>query len=101
MTSEPSSRNAPPAVDVRGLTKRFPIPFKRRTVLAVDDLNLSVMAGECYGLLGPNGSGKSTTLKIVLGLVSPTRGETKIFGLDSGLVRSRESVGFLPENPYF
>ncbi len=54
-----------------------------------------------YGLLGPNGSGKSTTLKIILGLVSPTRGRTEIFGRNSRLVESREAVGFLPENPYF
>src|SRR5206468_2695481 len=60
-----------------------------------------VEPGEVYGLLGPNGSGKSTTLKIILGLVSPTRGGTEIFGCDSRLVESREAVGFLPENPYF
>src|SRR5437773_2239670 len=60
-----------------------------------------VEPGEVYGLLGPNGSGKSTTLKIILGLVSPTRGCTEIFGRDSRLVKSREAVGFLPENPYF
>jgi ABC-2 type transport system ATP-binding protein len=52
-------------------------------------------------LLGPNGSGKSTTLKIILGLVTPTRGQTQIFGRDSDRVASRESVGFLPESPYF
>ena len=69
--------------------------------MAVRDLDLQVAPGEVYGLLGPNGSGKSTTLKIILGLVSPTRGQTKIFGRDSALVQSRESVGFLPENPYF
>jgi ABC-2 type transport system ATP-binding protein len=40
-------------------------------------------------------------LKILLGLVSPTRGQTKVFGEDSALVRSRKDVGFLPENPYF
>ena len=65
------------------------------------DLNLRVEAGEVYGLLGPNGSGKSTTLKIILGLASPTRGRTKIFERDSSLVESRAAVGFLPENPYF
>ena len=89
------------AVAVRGLTKVFPIPFRRKSIVAVCDLDLSVQAGEVYGLLGPNGSGKSTTLKIILGLVSPTRGRTEIFGRDSSLVRSREAVGFLPENPYF
>ena len=89
------------AVAVRGLTKIFPVPFHRQSIVAVRDLDLRVEAGEVYGLLGPNGSGKSTTLKIILGLVSPTRGRTEIFGRDSGLVDSREAVGFLPENPYF
>ena len=89
------------AIAVEGLTKVFPVPFHRQSIVAVRDLNLRIEAGEVYGLLGPNGSGKSTTLKIILGLVSPTRGRTKIFGRDSSLVQSREAVGFLPENPYF
>jgi ABC-2 type transport system ATP-binding protein len=91
-----------PAVAVHGLTKIFPVPFHpTRGVVAVKDLSLRIEPGEVYGLLGPNGSGKSTTLKIILGLVSPTRGRTEIFGRDSRLVESREAVGFLPENPYF
>src|SRR6267142_4173712 len=91
-----------PAVTVDGLTKIFPVPFHpTRGVVAVKDLSLRIEPGEVYGLLGPNGSGKSTTLKIILGLVSPTRGRTEIFGRDSRLVKSREAVGFLPENPYF
>ncbi len=90
-----------PAVTVAGVTKAFPIPFQRRSVVAVRDLTLQVAPGQIYGLLGPNGSGKSTTLKIILGLVSPTRGKTEIFGQDSNLVSSRAAVGFLPENPYF
>jgi ABC-2 type transport system ATP-binding protein len=91
-----------PAVAVHGLTKIFPVPFHpTRGVVAVRDLSLRIEPGEVYGLLGPNGSGKSTTLKIILGLVSPTRGRTEIFGRDSRLVESREAVGFLPENPYF
>ncbi len=64
-------------------------------------LSLEVPAGEVYGLLGPNGSGKSTTMKILLGLVTPTAGSTEIFGISSRQVESREQVGFLPENPYF
>jgi ABC-2 type transport system ATP-binding protein len=75
--------------------------MRRERVVAVKDLSIRVEPGEVYGLLGPNGSGKSTTLKILLGLVSPTRGQTKVFGEDSALVRSRKDVGFLPENPYF
>ena len=89
------------AVAVVGLTKVFPVSFKRTPVVAVRDLSLEVEAGQVYGLLGPNGSGKSTTLKIILGLASPTHGRAEIFGRDSRLVRSREMVGFLPENPYF
>jgi ABC-2 type transport system ATP-binding protein len=90
-----------PAVVVSGLTKTFPVPFQRRSVIAVRDLDLRVDAGQVYGLLGPNGSGKSTTLKVILGLVSPTRGKAEIFGRDSTRVASREAVGFLPESPYF
>ncbi len=89
------------AVAVHGLTKIFPVPLRREPIVALRDLNLRVEAGEVYGLLGPNGSGKSTTLKIILGLVSPTCGRTQIFGRDSSSVESREAVGFLPENPCF
>jgi ABC-2 type transport system ATP-binding protein len=89
------------AVAVTGVTKIFPVPWQRRSVVAVRDLNLQVAAGQIYGLLGPNGSGKSTTLKIILGLVPPTSGRTSIFGRDSSLVASREAVGFLPESAYF
>ena len=104
MTDSPrgSCTGTGPAVAVHGLTKTFPVPLHpARGIVAVKDLNLRIEPGEVYGLLGPNGSGKSTTLKIILGLVSPTRGHTEIFGRDSRLVESREAVGFLPENPYF
>ncbi len=97
-----SNEGGSPAVAVHGLTKIFSVPFHpTRGIVAVKDLNLRIEPGEVYGLLGPNGSGKSTTLKIILGLVSPTRGRTEIFGRDSRLVQSRDAVGFLPENPYF
>jgi ABC-2 type transport system ATP-binding protein len=104
MTDSPrrSRTEADPAVAVHGLTKTFSVPLHpARGIVAVRDLSLRIEPGEVYGLLGPNGSGKSTTLKIILGLVSPTRGRTEIFGRDSRLVESREAVGFLPENPYF
>ena len=89
------------AISIRNLTKVFPIPFRRERITAVRNLSLDVEPGQVYGLLGPNGSGKSTTMKIVLGLVSPSAGSTHIFGRDSREVESREEVGFLPENPYF
>ncbi|MEY2528637.1 MAG: type transport system ATP-binding protein [Verrucomicrobiota bacterium] len=90
-----------PAVLLRGVTKIFPVPWQRRSVVALHDLNLEVAAGQIYGLLGPNGSGKSTTLKIILGLISPTRGSAQVFGRESDRVASHESVGFLPESPDF
>lgn len=90
-----------PAVRIENLTKVYPVPMRRQRVVAVKDMNLTVSEGEVYGLLGPNGSGKSTTLKVLLGLVTPNRGKAEIFGLDSRDYQSRASVGFLPENPYF
>ena len=90
-----------PAVRIRDLRKVFPVHLKRRQVIALRGLSLEIPAGHVYGLLGPNGSGKSTTLKILLGLVTPTSGTSEIFGVPSSLVESRVDVGFLPENPYF
>jgi len=89
------------AISIKNLSKVFPIPFHRERIVAVRNLSLEVQPGQVYGLLGPNGSGKSTTMKIVLGLVTPSAGSTQIFGRDSRMVESREEVGFLPENPYF
>ena len=92
---------ATPAGRIRDLEKVFPIPLRRRQVVAIRGLSLDIPSGHVYGLLGPNGSGKSTTLKILLGLVTPTSGSTEIFGVPSSRVSSRTEVGFLPENPYF
>jgi ABC-2 type transport system ATP-binding protein len=90
-----------PAVQIDNITKIFPVPLRRQRVVAVKNLSLSVESGGIYGLLGPNGSGKSTTLKILLGLVTPDSGSARIFGADCRSYRSRREVGFLPENPYF
>lgn len=90
-----------PAVTVTNLTKLYPVPMRRQKVVAVKNLSLEIPEGQVYGLLGPNGSGKSTTLKVLLGLVTPTEGSSRIFGEDSRDYRSHRAVGFLPENPYF
>jgi len=90
-----------PAVRIRDLKKVFPVPLRRRQVTALRGLSLDIPSGHVYGLLGPNGSGKSTTLKVLLGLVTPTSGTSEIFGVPSAQVKSRTDVGFLPENPYF
>lgn len=89
------------AVEVSGLTKEFKLPMRAGRFRAVEDLSLTVGEGEVYGLIGPNGSGKSTTMKVMLGLVRPTKGSCKVFGMSSSSPLSRHLVGYLPENPYF
>lgn len=97
----PEAVTSPPAVTVENLTKVFKSGLGKQAFVAVRDLSLTVQPGEVYGLIGPNGSGKSTTMKAILGLLSPTQGRTSIFGKPSTQVESRRDVGFLPENPYF
>ena len=62
-------------VEIVGLSKRF-----GAGVLAVDDLSFTVEQGQVCGLLGPNGAGKTTCLRMLLGLIRPTAGETRLFG---------------------
>lgn len=64
----------PPVIEVRHLTKRY-----SAEVLAVDNLDFTVDAGDICGMLGPNGAGKTTTLRMLLGLVRPTSGESRLF----------------------
>ncbi|MFC3453775.1 ABC transporter ATP-binding protein [Amycolatopsis speibonae] len=79
------------AVQVTGLTKRF-----GRT-LALDDLALSVAAGEVFGFLGPNGAGKSTTIRLLLGLIRPSAGSATVFGVPAADVRRAHSLlGYVP-----
>lgn len=89
------------AIAIRGLIKDFPLNLRGVKLRAVDDVSLLVPAGEVFGLLGPNGSGKSTTIKVILGLLEPTAGECRVFGVPSGQVEARLDVGYLPEAPYF
>jgi ABC-2 type transport system ATP-binding protein len=89
------------AVEAVGLTKRYPLTWKRKVLVALDHLNLEIKAGEVFGLLGPNGSGKSTTMKLLLGLIRPSAGEARVFGEPPGTLAALKRVGFLPENPYF
>ncbi|WP_309384558.1 ABC transporter ATP-binding protein [Cerasicoccus frondis] len=90
-----------PAIRIKDLTKDFRIGVRGVKLRAVDNVSLDIYDNQIFGLLGPNGCGKSTTMKIVLGLLQPTRGECSIYGVDSHAVKSRNNVGFLPEAPYF
>jgi ABC-2 type transport system ATP-binding protein len=83
-----------------GLTKVFKDFWRRARVKAVSDLDLEIQPGEIFGLLGPNGSGKSTTIKMILGLLHPTRGRISVFGRPPSEVRIKSRIGYLPEESY-
>src|SRR5215207_728001 len=87
-------------VAVRGLTKVFKDFWNRPKARAVDSLDFEVRRGEVFGLLGPNGSGKSTTVKMLLGLLYPTRGHIEVFGHSPRHVRTKARIGYLPEESY-
>ena len=82
-------------IDARGLRKTF------GHTLAVDDLSLTVDAGEIFGFLGPNGAGKTTSIKMMLALVTPDEGEAEVLGAPLGSRQARARVGFLPEHCRF
>jgi ABC-2 type transport system ATP-binding protein len=83
-----------------GLTKVFDVgTFRRRQVAAVDGLTLSVEQGEVFGFVGPNGAGKTTTIKMLMGLIYPTRGRAFIFDAPIPSVDSKRRIGYLPEHP--
>jgi len=80
------------AIETRNLQKAF------GEKLAVRDLSLQVERGEVFGFLGPNGAGKTTSVKMLLGLIRPTQGESRLFGMPTSLPAARTRVGFLPEH---
>ncbi|WP_235926082.1 ABC transporter ATP-binding protein [Actinokineospora pegani] len=87
----------PLAARTRGLRKVY------RGTVAVDNVDLDVPTGAVMGMLGPNGSGKTTTIRMLLGLVTPTRGEIELLGhaLPDGAARALPEVGALVEGPGF
>src|SRR5947207_4313053 len=100
---QPAARNPPPTekiVVVRGLTKVFKDFWGRPKARAVDNVDFEVRRGEVFGLLGPNGSGKSTTVKMLLGLLYPTKGHIEVFGHSPRHVRTKMRIGYLPEESY-
>ena len=84
------------AIETRGLTRSF------GGVRAVDTLDLQVERGTFYGFLGPNGAGKSTTIKMLTGLLAPSRGAIHILGHDTrdlaATLEAKRHIGVIPEN---
>ena len=87
-------------VRVDNLTKVFRDFWGRPKARAVNGVSFEVRAGEVFGLLGPNGSGKSTTIKMMLGLLNPTKGFIDMFGQSPRDVKTKERIGYLPEESY-
>src|SRR5882672_4251066 len=89
-----SRSDCPPALQLLGLRKSFERP-------AVDNLDLTVRAGELYALLGPNGAGKTTTLRMVTGLLRPDVGTIKVFGVDAleDTLSAKRMIAWLPDEP--
>jgi len=78
------------AVELRGVTKTF------GKHVAVDDLDLDVPRGTVYGFIGPNGSGKTTTIRIILHILLPDRGDVTVLG-ERGMRAANDRIGYLPE----
>jgi ABC-2 type transport system ATP-binding protein len=95
-----NQKSAETVVSVRGLTKVFKDFWGRPKARAVDNVDFDVRRGEVFGLLGPNGSGKSTTVKLLLGLLNPTKGHIEVFGHSSRHVQTKSRIGYLPEESY-
>lgn len=81
-----------PVVEVKGLVKDFG-GFR-----ALRGVSFEVEEGEVFGLVGPNGAGKTTTFRILVGLLRPTAGEVRVFGMEPGVARARRLVSYLPED---
>lgn len=84
-------------IETKNLTKEF------KNFKAVKGINLSVRKGRVYGFLGPNGAGKSTTIRMLLGLIKPTKGQVKIFGknLKENRMDILQKVGSMVEAPSY
>lgn len=87
------------AIEVRDLEKIYAKGVMRRQVRAVDGISLEISEGEAFGFVGPNGAGKSSTIRILIGLASPTAGTVHLFGEDAMRPEARLGVGYVPENP--
>ena len=90
-----------PVIKTILLSKTYRTFWSARKVKALEDLDLEIKQGIIFGFLGPNGAGKTTTIKLLLGLITPTHGSGTIFDIPIGDKRSREHIGFLPDEPSF
>ncbi|MBE7557935.1 ABC transporter ATP-binding protein [bacterium] len=89
-------------IEISGLTKRF------GSLVAVNNLSLTIPRGEFFGFLGPNGAGKTTTIKMMVGLLRPTSGYVRLGGgdgrpgydVETDPIRAKRIIGYIPDSPY-
>lgn len=89
------------ALKIENVHKSFKTGFALKKKKILKGISISVEPGEIFGYLGPNGAGKTTTIKCILGLIFPEQGDIEILGYPYLSLKSKEKLGFLPENPYF
>lgn len=94
-------RNTMNVIELKNISKIYLKGFWASKIPAVTDLTISVKKGIVTGFVGPNGAGKTTTIKMVMGLVRPSRGTVTICGSDASRPQSRKGVAYLSEQPYF
>lgn len=87
-------------VSAENLQKTFRDFWHRPRVKAVNGISFTIQRGEVFGLLGPNGSGKSTTIKMILGLLFPTRGKLTVLGRSPREIGVKARIGYLPEESH-
>lgn len=100
MASPQGQSGTKPVVACQRVTKVFKDFWMRPRVRAVENLSLEIRSHEIFGLLGPNGSGKSTTIKMILGLLTPSSGQIAVFGKSPSDVETKKRIGYLPEESY-
>ena len=88
-------------IEIEHLHKTYRSGFTMKPKLALKDVSFNVEAGKVYGFIGPNGAGKSTTIKVLTGLLNFDSGKVLVNGISPRDVKSREYIGYSPEQPYF
>jgi ABC-2 type transport system ATP-binding protein len=88
-------------IELKNVTKIFNEALEKKAKIAVDNLSFSVKSGAITGFIGPNGAGKTTSIKMILGLVRPTKGGVWLMNIPSNNPKARQKVSFVSEQPYF
>ena len=88
-------------IEIEHLHKTYRSGFTMKPKLALKDVSFNVEAGKVYGFIGPNGAGKSTTIKVLTGLLNFDSGKVLVNGISPRDVKSRQYIGYSPEQPYF